>query len=195
MLEVGSGAGHLALRLAERADHVDAVDIDPLMVKATQAIVPANVLCRRADVMADDMPPGSYDAIVSLSVLHHLDLQPALTRFADALRPGGVLVAVALPRVDLPRELLVELSAAFVHNAIGLILVMTRHPLRTGLPHPAHPGSVPLKDPVLTTRQVRAAASEVLPSAKVRRLLLWRYSLTWQKSTDSSATSRLERIQ
>ena len=89
MLEVGSGAGHLALRLAERADHVDAVEIDPLMVKATQAIVPANVSCRRGDVMADDMPPGSYDAIVSLSVLHHLDLQPALTRFADALRPGG----------------------------------------------------------------------------------------------------------
>jgi len=181
VLDVGCGVGHLSGELARRVDSVEAVDIDPAMVAATRALVPANVSCRRLDIMADDLPPGHYDAIVSLSVLHHLDLPRALIRFADALRPGGVIVAVALPRVDLPRDLPVELAATVVHHLLGLVLTAAGHPWRVGLPHPAHPGPVPMKDPTLTVRQVRGSAREVLPSVEVRRLLLWRYLLTWRK--------------
>jgi SAM-dependent methyltransferase len=181
VLDVGCGVGHLAARLAERAEHVDALDVDAEMVKAAKALVPANVTCWQADIIKDYLPPAFYDAIVSVSALHHVDLQPALVRCADALRPGGVIVAIALPKVDLPRELPVELAATVIHHLLGVVLVSTRHRWRVGLPHPAHPGSVPMKDPVLTTRQVRDCARAVLPSAEVRRLLLWRYLLTWRK--------------
>ena len=131
--------------------------------------------------MEMDLPPNHYDAIVSLSVLHHLDLQPALTRLAAALRPGGVLIVVALPRPDLPRDLPVELAASTYHHLLGVALTVTRHPWKVGLRHPADPGPVPMKDPVLTTRQVRKSARTVLPGVEVRRLLLWRYLLAWRK--------------
>jgi hypothetical protein len=37
-------------------------------------------------------------------------------------------------------------------------------------------------DEYLTLSQVRASGANVLPGARVRRHLLWRYSLIWQKS-------------
>jgi hypothetical protein len=36
-------------------------------------------------------------------------------------------------------------------------------------------------DPELTTGDVRRAVRDLLPGARVRRLLLWRYLLTWRK--------------
>ena len=36
-------------------------------------------------------------------------------------------------------------------------------------------------DPPLSTREVRAVASAVLPGVHVQRLLFWRYLLSWHK--------------
>lgn len=185
VLDVGCGAGALAARLASRADHVDALDRSPAMVAAARQVVPGNVTCLLADVLEHPFPPGSYDAVVSMSALHHLPLRPALHRLAAALRPGGVLAAVALPRTDLPREVPVELAATAYHHLLGLGLTAARHPLRTAVADPAH-AAVPVLDPVLTTRQVRQQASAVLPGVQVRRLLLWRYLLVWHKPDDGA---------
>lgn len=186
VLEVGCGTGALAARLATRADHVDALDRDPVMVAAARRVVPAGVAVVQADVLEHPLEPGSYDAVVSLSALHHLPLRPALSRLAAALRPGGVLAAVALPRVDLPREVPVELAASAYHHVLGLGLTAVRHPWRAA---PAHPdqAAMPMRDPELTTREVRQQAREVLPGVRVRRLLLWRYELVWRKPDDSAA--------
>jgi hypothetical protein len=35
--------------------------------------------------------------------------------------------------------------------------------------------------PTLTTREVAETAAALLPGARVRRLLFWRYLLTWRK--------------
>jgi hypothetical protein len=40
---------------------------------------------------------------------------------------------------------------------------------------------MPVTDGALTTRDVRVQAAGLLPGARVRRLLLWRYLLTWRK--------------
>jgi ubiquinone/menaquinone biosynthesis C-methylase UbiE len=60
-LDVGCGAGELAARLAERVEHVDALDCDPGMIAAARAGVPDNVTCVLADVMRDPLPAKSYD--------------------------------------------------------------------------------------------------------------------------------------
>jgi hypothetical protein len=38
-----------------------------------------------------------------------------------------------------------------------------------------------VRDPALTVREVRRRAAAVLPGARVRRLLFWRYLLVWQR--------------
>ncbi len=185
VLDVGCGAGQLAAALATRAAHVDALDRDQSMIELARRRVPANVNCVLADVMTADLEPESYDAIVSMSTMHHVPLDSALPRLADALRPGGVLAAVALPRRDLPRELPVELAATSWHHLVGIALACggaTTDAGRRLTYEPAH-DQMPIHNPTLTTRQVRAQASAALPGSKVRRLVLWRYLLTWQRPT------------
>jgi|ERR1022692_1800999 2-polyprenyl-3-methyl-5-hydroxy-6-metoxy-1,4-benzoquinol methylase len=70
--------------------------------------------------------PARYDAVVSVTALHHLPLGDALRRLSAALRPGGVLAAIALPQPDLPRELPVELLAAAGHRALGATFIALR---------------------------------------------------------------------
>src|SRR5689334_2277138 len=96
VLDVGCGAGAFAARLAQRAHHVDAIDRAPHMITLAQERVPRNVDVRVADVATVPLPHTHYDAVTSISVLHHLELTQVLPRLAEALRPGGLLIAVAL---------------------------------------------------------------------------------------------------
>ncbi|MGH3745344.1 MAG: class I SAM-dependent methyltransferase [Mycobacteriales bacterium] len=181
VLEVGCGTGQLAAELAAGCGHVTAVDRDAGMIAAARAAVPDNVTCTLADIAEMSLEPGSYDAVVSVSMLHHLALPVVLPRLAEALRPGGVLVAVAVPKRDLPRELLVELAASLWHHGLGIFLVLSRFRHREHLRHSPLHAAMPIRDPVSTTRDVRREAGRLLPGSTVRRLLLWRYLLVWRK--------------
>jgi 2-polyprenyl-3-methyl-5-hydroxy-6-metoxy-1,4-benzoquinol methylase len=180
VLDVGCGAGGLATALTRRCRDVDALDRDPAMVTAARAAVPAGVRVLQDDVLSVDLPAGRYDAVVSVSALHHLPLETALRRMAAWLRPGGVLVAVALPRTDLPRELPVEVLAFVAQRVVAVVLGGVRLlPGRRELLRKRDEG-MPVRDPELTVGEVRARAAVVLPGVRVRRLLFWRYLLVWR---------------
>ncbi|HST85613.1 MAG TPA: methyltransferase domain-containing protein [Kineosporiaceae bacterium] len=181
ILDVGCGTGEFAVQLAEQAEHVDALDRSPEMIRAARARVPANVTCIEADLLRRRVPLEHYDAITSISALHHLVLAEALPRLSAALRPGGVLVATALPRTDLPRELPLELAAVVMHNVRGLVLAGARAIHGESVPVDAAAGQMPIAEPRLTTREVRREAAAALPGSRVRRLLFWRYLLVWHK--------------
>jgi SAM-dependent methyltransferase len=187
VLDVGCGAGGFAARLARRAGHVDALDRSPAMIEAARQIAPANVTCILGDVMDDPLPAEHYDAIVSVTALHHMPLGDALRHLSRALRPGGVLAAVALPRRDLARELPAELLAAAGHRALGAAFAVLRTSGRGGWYQlePSHDRMPKVLDPPLTTRQVRQHATAVLPGVQVRRLVFWRYLLTWQRPAEA----------
>jgi 2-polyprenyl-3-methyl-5-hydroxy-6-metoxy-1,4-benzoquinol methylase len=89
VLEVGCGAGTLARRLAATVPHVDAIDRSPEMLAAAAQGAPANLHLRLDNVLTADLPAEAYDAVLSLSVLHHLPLREALKRMAGALKPGA----------------------------------------------------------------------------------------------------------
>lgn len=182
VLDVGCGAGTLARRLAADVPHVEGFDTSPVMIEEARRSVPPNVDLQVADAMTVELPQGAYDAVLSVAVLHHLPLAEALPRMAGWLRPGGVLAAVALPRVEVARTLPLELAASVSHHGLGLAFSALR-PV-TGAELYRHEDShdvMPVADGVLTTRETRAAAEAVLPGVRVRRLLFWRYLLVWQK--------------
>jgi SAM-dependent methyltransferase len=183
VLEIGCGAGAFAARLAGRAEHVDAVDKSAAMIDAARRRAPANVTCTLADVMELSLPTEHYDAIVSITALHHLPLDDALRRLGPALHPGGVLAAVVLPRSDLPREMPVEIVAAAANRAFGAAFAALRTTGRGswyGL-DPTHEAMPKVIDPPLTTRRAREVAAATLPGCHVRRLLFWRYLLLWRR--------------
>jgi SAM-dependent methyltransferase len=183
VLDVGCGAGAFAARLAAHAEHVDAVDKSAAMIEAARRRAPANVDCTLADVMELPLPADHYDAIVSITALHHLPLADALRRLAPALRPGGVLAAVVLPRVDLPREAPTEIVAAAANRAFGAAFAAVRTAGRGSWygVDPVNEAMPRVFDPPLTTRQAREVVAATLPGGRVRRLLFWRYLLLWRR--------------
>src|SRR6516164_3334322 len=150
---------------------------------------PANVTCIHADVLNLSLPAEHYDAIVSITALHHVPLGDALRHLAPALRPGGVLAAVVLPRFDVPRELLIETVAAAANRAFGALFAVLRTTGRGGWyrlesTHEAMPKVV---DAPLTTRQAREVTAATLPCGDVHRLLFWRYLLLWRRPVEAPA--------
>ncbi len=152
---------------------------------------PGNVSCILADVLHDPLPAEDYDAVFSISALHHMPLRDALPRLAATLRPGGVLAAVGLPRRDLPREVPIELLAAAAHRLFGAIFLAARLAGdRSWFAPDGVDATMPVVlNPPLTTREVRQQASAVLADAQVRRLVFWRYLLLWRKPRQQQRTS------
>jgi SAM-dependent methyltransferase len=179
VLDVGCGAGAFAARLADRVEHVDAVDKAATMIEAARRRAPANVTYIHADVLKLSLPADHYDAIVSITALHHVPLAAALRHLASALRPGGVLAAVVLPRSDLPREAPIETVAAAANRVFAALKATGRGDWYRL--EPIHAIMPTVVDPPLTTRRAREVAAATLPSSQVRRLLFWRYLLLWRR--------------
>jgi SAM-dependent methyltransferase len=92
VLEVGCGAGELALALAGQGWAVVAVDPE----------APEGQIFRRV-TLEELEDPGPFDAVVALRSLHHVhDLDAALETIASLLAPGGpfVVVEFAHERLD-----------------------------------------------------------------------------------------------
>lgn len=98
VLEVGSGPGRLAVKIAETSPdlRVTGLDISPDMVEmanalATRAGVADRVTFQLGDVAALPFPDASFDAVVSTFSFHHWpDRAGGLTQIYRVLRPGGI---------------------------------------------------------------------------------------------------------
>src|SRR3974377_763503 len=95
-LEVGFGAGGVALWLAERVGRtgrVVAVDLDPRFLDGHGR---ANLDVRKHDIVTDPLEEAAFDLAHARAVLDHIpDRQCALERMISAVRPGGWLVLEA----------------------------------------------------------------------------------------------------
>jgi SAM-dependent methyltransferase len=89
-LELGCGTGEFTTRLVESGCELTAVDISEASVARCRARVQG-----RADVVvgnvetAEGLAGREFDAIVGVSVLHHIDLDACLGSVFPLLRPGG----------------------------------------------------------------------------------------------------------
>ena len=99
VVDVGCGTGLLALELADRVEHVWAIDISPSMVdylrtKAGSAQLD-NLECAVASAVSLPLVDACADIVVSNYCFHHLDdagKRHALEEAMRVLKPGGRLV-------------------------------------------------------------------------------------------------------
>ena len=168
-LDVGCGEGGLARELRQVVPHVLAIDCDgPVIDRARQQDNGAGVEYVTGDFLTHDLRPGSFDVIVSVAALHHMDPAAALRRMRELLRPGGTLAVVGLARSRV-RDLPADAAGVIAHR----VLLAGRSYQQVNAPT--------VWPPPQTYAQMRRIAGEVLPRARYRRHLLWRYSLTWAK--------------
>lgn len=105
-LELGCGTGNFTEAFAKSGASLLAVDISPdLLERAAQRQLPVDQVTFQAARFEDLRLPSRFDAVIGSSVLHHLELEPALEKIMELLRPGGVL-AFAEPNLLNPQVFL-----------------------------------------------------------------------------------------
>jgi len=168
-LDVGCGEGMLARQLASRVRHVTGIDRHAASIELARGQCPggpAAFIC--GDFLTHPFDDESFGLISCVTALHHMEALAALTAMTRLLTPGGRLVIIGVARSrlpDLPRD-----AAAVIVN-LGY---------RAAKGYWQHPSPI-LWPPPYTYRQIRALAETALPGVTYRRLLLWRYLLTWVK--------------
>ncbi|WNM33686.1 class I SAM-dependent methyltransferase [Streptomyces sp. Li-HN-5-11] len=175
-LDIGSGSGDLARLLAGRAATVEGVDSDPAITAQAQKLTPSAlaVTFTVADAMAEH-PADSYDVLTCVATIHHLPFTQALTCFRRHLAPGGTLVVVGLSRAQTPADHLLGALAVPANAAMGWLKNKGRpSPRPVSMTAPTRPADMAFDDIVRETRNV-------LPGARLRRRLFWRYTLVWHR--------------
>ncbi|MGW6932557.1 class I SAM-dependent methyltransferase [Lentzea sp. NPDC054927] len=167
-LDVGCGLGDLARSL--KADEVTAIDASARMIERASA-TSDRVNWVQGDVLTHDL--GRYDVVTAEASLHHLPLREGLTRLAELTRPGGVLIVVGLYMTATPADMAMELVTLPANAVVGLAKALN------GTGGKPHDTEMPMVMTAPTLTEIRAAAAEIVPGARVRRHLFWRYSLVW----------------
>ncbi|GAA2795431.1 class I SAM-dependent methyltransferase [Saccharopolyspora taberi] len=170
-LDVGCGDGLLARKLAGRAERVTGIDQSSVMIDRARDLAadrPALAFVE-GDFLTFDLPAPGYDFICSVSSIHHMDFEAAVTRMRDLLRPGGTLVVVGVAREVSPADWAARIASA-------PIVRVTKALRRAQAPE-----GMPVSDPRMSYGQVRATARRLLPCVRYRWHVLRRYSLVWEK--------------
>ncbi|ADI12527.1 hypothetical protein SBI_09409 [Streptomyces bingchenggensis BCW-1] len=175
-LDIGSGSGDLARLMARRAAAVTAVDSDPGITTQAQKLTPASLpVTFTVTDAAAEFPNGPYDVITCVATIHHLPFAQTLASFRRHLAPGGTLVIVGLSRAQTPVDYLLGIPAIPANAAMGWLKNKGRpSPRPVSMTAPTRPADMTFDDIVRETRKV-------LPGARLRRRLFWRYTLVWRR--------------
>jgi ubiquinone/menaquinone biosynthesis C-methylase UbiE len=179
-LEIGCGTGAFARRLAKYCKRVVALDLSSEMIRVarTRSSQFENLEFQLADAMTWDFPQAYFNYVCSIATLHHLQQRELFVKMKDSLKPRGVLVVLDLVESNNLMERMVDVIALGVSGSLRLIhngrLKPPAEVRKAWEQHGKH-------DSYATVRDMRALADEVLPGSSVRRHLLWRYSLVYQK--------------
>ena len=124
VLDAGCGTGRRSRALFGRAARLTAVDSSKGMVKAAKealALLPqAEVL--ELDIEQGGLPRGEFDAVLAVSVLHHIrNAEAAVRNLVDSMAPGGTLVIIdAVAGQPGPAALRYYLELLFRHSPLRL---------------------------------------------------------------------------
>jgi ubiquinone/menaquinone biosynthesis C-methylase UbiE len=179
-LEIGCGTGEFTRLLAARARSVVALDLSSQMIRlaGSRSADYPNIEYVVGDVMRLALPAGRFDCIVSIATLHHLPLEEALLKMKDALKPNGVLIIH-----DLVADVgLVE----SLRSALAYPVSVARRFWKTGrMRAPREVREAWAEhgkgEVYLTPDEVRGMCERYLPDARIKRHLLWRYTVVWYK--------------
>src|SRR5207247_1391529 len=143
--------------------NVVGLDLDAAVLERAKARhTDAHVEWIHRDVFAAPFEPGSFDAVVSVAALHHMDARAALARFAALVAPDGVLVVVGLAACDW-WDLPCEAFAQVARSALGFTLGYWEHSAPMAWPPP------------VTYGEMKRISASILPGVRYRRLVLGRY--------------------
>ncbi len=179
-MDIGCGTGAFSRLLARQAERVMGLDLSPEMIRVARerSVGFSNIEYQVADATAWEYPAGRFDCVASIATMHHLPLKETLAKVRETLAPGGALVVIDLLKSSSLADYLLAGVAMPVNVALRLLktgrLRQSAAARAAWALHRPH-------DSYLTLDEVREICASELPGARVRRHLLWRYSVVWEK--------------
>jgi SAM-dependent methyltransferase len=117
-LEIGCGTGLFTEMFAQTGAQLVALDISAeLLEKARARGIPADKVQFLERRFEDSDIGGPFDSVVGSSILHHLDLETALPRIFELLKPGGVM-SFAEPNMLNP-QILFQKNVPWLRKRMG----------------------------------------------------------------------------
>jgi ubiquinone/menaquinone biosynthesis C-methylase UbiE len=186
-LEVGCGTGAFARLLAARARHVVALDLSPEMIRVARSRSAefSNLEFHVADAASWDFPAAHFDCIATIATLHHLPLRAMILKLEAALKPGGVLIVLDLFEPERNLFTVAGLVDTFL-NIVAMGVSVSLRLIQNGRLKPPREvraawAAHEQHDSYPKMSEIRKLCAEILPGAKIKKHLLWRYSIVWQR--------------
>ena len=89
VLEIGCGTGLFTECIAHTDNQIYAIDISKDLLDKARKRVPSNVIFKVDNAHCSDFENACFDYILGSSILHHLEVGPALKEIFRLLKPGG----------------------------------------------------------------------------------------------------------
>ncbi len=104
-LDVATDGGHTAVKLAEHAERVTAIDTNPEMLKEARELAQSRGITDIEFILMDvhkmDFPDESFDVVTTRFAPHHFtDIRTALSEMTRVLKPGGKMYILDCSVVD-----------------------------------------------------------------------------------------------
>jgi len=169
-LDVGCGDGSFASALGRLFSRVVAIDRDAAQVVVASACCShlSHVYVVRTDFLTSGFADCEFDVVTALALFHHMPFADAAREARRLLKPGGRLIVLGVLADRGPRALPLNLVSIVVNWFLRL---------RWGPDKMSAPATLERT----SWGEVKAAAAENLPEASLRRRLLFRYTLVWDK--------------
>jgi len=169
-IDVGTGDGMLAAQLHAFIPLVIGLDSSEhqVRVSADRFGGSPGLEFRFGDLRDASVPEAPFDFVACSATIHHLDLATGLGRLRDLTAPGGTLVVIGLGRKATPGERALAFASLFVSR-----MMRARHGW--------YDHGAPMEEPHQAYGDIERTVREVLPGARFRRRLYWRYSIVWDR--------------
>jgi SAM-dependent methyltransferase len=172
ILDVGCGDGLLVYKLATVCKQVIGIDTHlPSIEKSKRRLKEYN----NASILKVGFEDfngeiKSFDAIIFVASLHHMDLDFCIDRSKELLKPNGKLLVVGLAKPYSILDKIIEI-VRFVPVKIGDLV----HNVKGDV-------GAPIVDWKESLNDIRNIAKNKLPNSKIKQALYYRYLLIWEKS-------------
>ena len=113
----------------------------------------------------------SFDLITMVASLHHMELEPTLHQVRQLLRPSGQFLVVGLSARKSVADWVISALSVPVAS-IGSTLHRETRDI-----------GVRVAQPRESLAEIRAAAAKILPGARIRRGVYYRYLLSYRRPT------------
>jgi 2-polyprenyl-3-methyl-5-hydroxy-6-metoxy-1,4-benzoquinol methylase len=118
VLELGCGTGYFTKELARTNAKITAIDISPALLKeAETAITVPNVKFTLENAYQMTFSDETFDAVVGSSVLHHLDIEKAISEMFRVLKPSGI-IAFTEPNMMNP-QIAIQKNVPYIKRKLG----------------------------------------------------------------------------